>query len=330
MAGKALDHRQRLECCLAGERPDRIPVALWRHFPVDDQTPDGLASVTLAFQNLYDFDLVKVTPPSSFCLKDWGAVDRWKGNTEGTREYELQVVQYPDDWCKLPLLNPHKGHLGAQLTCLNSIVKATGDRTPILQTIFSPLAQAKNLVGGSNLLVHIRKYPDAVHAGLKCIQESILRFLDESMKCGISGIFYAIQHAQYGLLSEKEYLEFGKQYDLPILEAARDLWLNMLHLHGEHVMFQLVSDLPVQVINWHDQHTKPNLMEARHLFPGVLCGGLRRWETMTIGTPSDVRREAREAITVTGGRKFILGTGCVLPIIAPHGNIMSAIAATSE
>ena len=28
----------------------------------------------------YDFDLVKVTPASSFCLRDWGAEDRWTGN----------------------------------------------------------------------------------------------------------------------------------------------------------------------------------------------------------------------------------------------------------
>ena len=67
----SITHRQRLETCLAGEKPDRTPVALWRHFPVDDQTPTGLAAATLKFQQDYDFDLVKVSPPSSFCLKDW-------------------------------------------------------------------------------------------------------------------------------------------------------------------------------------------------------------------------------------------------------------------
>ena len=54
-----VSHRQRLETCLSGEKPDRPPVALWRHFPVDDQTPDGLASATVKFQRDYDFDLVK-------------------------------------------------------------------------------------------------------------------------------------------------------------------------------------------------------------------------------------------------------------------------------
>ena len=56
-----ITHRQRLETCLTGQKPDRTPVALWRHFPVDDQTPEGLAAATLNFQSTFDFDLVKVT-----------------------------------------------------------------------------------------------------------------------------------------------------------------------------------------------------------------------------------------------------------------------------
>ena len=66
-----LTHRQRVKACLSGDQLDRVPVALWRHFPVDDQSPDGLAAAIFAFQNTFDFDLVKVTPSSSYCLRDW-------------------------------------------------------------------------------------------------------------------------------------------------------------------------------------------------------------------------------------------------------------------
>ena len=59
-------HRERIQACLNGETPDRTPIALWRHFPVDDQDPETLAASTLHFQNTYDFDIVKVTPASSF------------------------------------------------------------------------------------------------------------------------------------------------------------------------------------------------------------------------------------------------------------------------
>ena len=108
-----LTHRQRLLACLAGEQPDRPPVALWRHFPVDDQSAAGLANATLAFQRTYDFDLVKVTPASGYFLYDWGVQDAWRGNFEGTREYTRRVIDSAADWGRLPALEPSGGHWGS-------------------------------------------------------------------------------------------------------------------------------------------------------------------------------------------------------------------------
>jgi uroporphyrinogen decarboxylase len=318
------NHRQRLETCLLGEKPDRVPVALWRHFPVDDQTPDGLAAATAAFQRQYDFDLIKVTPASSFCVRDWGVQDQWQGNPEGTRAYTHYPVQLPDDWARLGVLDPTAGKLGNQLKALDLLIKGFSPETPILQTIFNPLSQAKNLVGRENLNVHMRRHPDALHAGLEVITQTTLRFLEESIRLGIDGVFFAIQHAQYGINTLQEYEEFGKAYDLRILEAARDLWLNIGHLHGENVMFDLIANYPVQILNWHDRQTEPSLQQAGQHFKGVVCGGLRQWETMVLGSPAQVIAEAEDALRATGGRKFILGTGCVVPVTAPNGNIMAA------
>jgi uroporphyrinogen decarboxylase len=119
-------------------------------------------------------------------------------------------------------------------------------------------------------------------------------------------------------------MAFCRPYDLQVLEAARGLWLNMLHLHGEAVMFDQVVDYPAAIVNWHDRQTPPTLAEAQARFPGVVCGGLRQWETMVLGTPEQVRAEASDAIQQTGGTRFILGTGCVLPTTAPRGNILAA------
>jgi uroporphyrinogen decarboxylase len=173
-------------------------------------------------------------------------------------------------------------------------------------------------------LIWIRTNPQEVLSGLKVITETTLRFIEEVKKLGIDGIFYAVQHAQYGLLSENEYLQFGKAFDLEILEQTQPFWFNMLHVHGEDIMFQLIKDYPVQIINWHDRETYPNLAEAQKIFKGVVCGGLSREKKMVFGMPEDIFAEAREAITATGGKRFILGTGCVVPVIAPLGNIRAA------
>jgi uroporphyrinogen decarboxylase len=318
-----ISHRQRLEACLSGEKPDRTPVALWRHFPVDDQSPHRLAEATLAFQRTHDFDLVKMMPASSYCLKDWGAQDEWRGSTEGTRSYTTAVIQQPEDWKRLPVLDPYAGELGSMLACLNQITSELGSDTPVIHTIFSPLAQAKNLAGGQRLLVHLRSAPEAVHAGLQTIAESLRRFIQVLRQTSVAGIFYAVQHAQLELLTPQEFSTFGIEYDLQILETASSFWCNMLHLHGLDVMFDLFLDYPIQVINWHDRDTPPSLDEAQKKFKGVVCGGLQR-ELLALGTPKTITAQAGDAILSTGGRRFILGTGCVMPITTPYGNIMAA------
>jgi uroporphyrinogen decarboxylase len=318
-----ITHRQRLETCLAGKTPDRPPVALWRHFPVDDQSPETLAAATLHWQQQYDWDLVKVTPASSFCLKDWGADDTWKGDSEGTRGYTKRVIFKPEDWARLPMLEPDSPYLAAQLKGLSLLRKEISGNTPLIQTIFSPLSQAKNLVGGEMLIAHIRQNPQAVLKGLEVIAETTRRFIIAATKTGIDGVFYAVQHAQAALLTEAEFLLFGRAIDLPVLAAAKPLWLNMVHLHGENVYFGAVKDYPVQVINWHDRDTTPTLADGLGQCSGLVCGGLSR-ETMVYGDAAAVRSEATDAIAQTNGRRLLLGTGCVVPIIAPHGNLMAA------
>jgi uroporphyrinogen decarboxylase len=220
------------------------------------------------------------------------------------------------------VLNPKRGYLGAELETLRLLVQELGPETPIIHTIFNPLSQAKNLLGGAELLVHLRRYPEALQVGLNIITEGTLRFIQALQVTGIDGIFYAVQHAQFGLLTEQEYQLFGKPYDLQILELAEAFPIKMLHLHGRDVMFDLLADYPVNIINWHDRETYPSLSLGQTHFPGVVCGGVSQ-ETLVYGTPDQVRSEALEAIQATSGQRVILGTGCVTPVIAPFGNILA-------
>jgi uroporphyrinogen decarboxylase len=316
-------HKERIRAGMSGEAIDRPPVALWRHFPVDDQAPGTLAQATLHFQQTYDFDLVKVTPASSFCLKDWGVEDEWRGHTEGTRQYTRRVIHGPRDWERLPVLDPTSGHLSAQLECLRLIRAELDPETPLLQTVFSPLAQAKNLAGNETLLAHLRLHPEAVMKGLAVIAETTRRFVEACLETGIDGVFYAVQHAQASLLSLEEYRTFGLPNDLKALEPAQGLWCNLLHLHGSDVYFSLVQAFEFQIVNWHDRETSPSLAEAQGQFGGVVCGGMRQ-DTLVYGTQAEVQKEAADALQQTGGKRFLLGTGCVVPVIAPHGNLLAA------
>ena len=316
-------HRERIQAAMKGEIIDRPPVALWRHFPVDDQSPKALAEAHLHYQQIYDFDLVKVTPASSFCAKDWGVEDEWVGDTEGTRQYTQRIIANPRDWEALPLLEPMSTHLAAQLECLKYIRAALDPDTPLLQTIFSPLAQAKNLAGNDLLLEHLRHHPSALMKGLKTIAETTRLFIEAVRTTGVDGIFYAVQHAQKQFMSFEEYKIFGLIFDRETIEPAESLWCNMLHLHGQDVHFELAGGLPFQIVNWHDRETYPSLTEGQSRFKGIVCGGMRQ-DTLVYRDRTEVQAEAADAIQQTGGKRFLLGTGCVVPVIASHGNILAA------
>jgi uroporphyrinogen decarboxylase len=192
----------------------------------------------------------------------------------------------------------------------------------MLQTVFSPLAQAKNLVGRETLISHIRKYPEAVLKGLETIALSTQRFVEATLGTGVDGVFYAIQHAQAGLLTLDEYKTFGVPFDHKTLQPANDLWCNMLHLHGSDVYFEIVKEFEFPIVNWHDRENPPSLAEAQQIFPGTVCGGLRQ-DTLVYREQVEVLKEAQDAIAQTKGQRLILSTGCVVPVIASHGNIMA-------
>ena len=124
---------ERIEAAIAREILDRVPVTFWRHFPVDDQNPTELAISTLEYQAQYGFDLVKVTPASSFCIKEYGVQDEWQGNLEGTRTYTSRSVHSLKDWEALAPLDPYTGLLADQLTCLMQIKQGLGPEVPMVQ-----------------------------------------------------------------------------------------------------------------------------------------------------------------------------------------------------
>ncbi|NWF64475.1 MAG: uroporphyrinogen decarboxylase [Chloroflexi bacterium] len=320
-------HRERIQACLNGERTDRTPIALWRHFPEEDQNPERLAAATIKFQQTYDFDIVKVTPASSFAVKDWGVEDEWQNNPEGSRAYTKRVIQKPQDWEALKPLAPSAPHLAAQLQCLKLVRQGIGAETPMIQTIFNPLSQAKNLAGNGLLLEHIKKHPNAVMKGLETIAQSTVKFIEAAREIGMDGIFYAVQHAQASMLELDEYKSIALPYDQQALKPAEDLWCNLLHLHGSDVYFSLLRLMNFQIVNWHDRETYPSLAEAQSLFRGVVCGGIRQ-DTLYKGSQAQVKEEAQGAIEQTKGKRFILGTGCVVYYQSPHENILTAIEST--
>ena len=270
-------------------------------------------------------DIIKVSPSSSFCIKDWGIEDEWIGNIEGPRNYKSSSTKPFYEIRNLPILNPKNGFLGKQLKALVMISAYYYPRTPLIQTIFSPLAQLKNTLRGNNLINAIRNSPESVKERLEIITESTIQFVGECAKLKIDGIFFSVQQASSDLLSKEEFIKFGKLFNDMIFPSINNFWIKLLHIHANNVYFDLVSDYPLNILNWHDRNTYPDLITASNLTKITFCGGLNRINALLRGTGDSIKREINDAIYQTGKKDFILDSGCVLPVISPYWNIKHSV-----
>jgi len=320
-----VDHWQRIESAIAGAATDRLPVALWRHFPVDDQDPGKLAAHTLAWQRAWDFDLVKFMPSGTYGIEDWGAKTAYEGAENGARVVKQVGLSRPEDWRCLPKLDVRKGVYGAQNAALAAAAKELKGSAPILQTVFSPLTTARKLAGEA-ALQHLRQHSDALEAGLKTITEVTIAFGEEALKAGAHGFFFATQLATADVLAPSQYERFGKRWDLEFFDAFKGRTrVDMLHLHGMNPMFDELAGYPVGLVNWHDRLTTPTLGMAAGRFKGALVGGVEELGLLVKGSQAEVRAQVRDAISQTGGRRLLVGPGCVAGIAAPELNIRAVI-----
>ena len=104
-----MDHWKRIEAAVAGTATDRLPVALWRHFPEDDQDAHKLAARSIEWQRKWDFDLVKFMPSGTYGVEDWGARSVYEGAANGARAIAVPGLTRPEEWRRLARLDAGAG-----------------------------------------------------------------------------------------------------------------------------------------------------------------------------------------------------------------------------
>jgi uroporphyrinogen decarboxylase len=304
---------ERIRRVLDGELADRVPFSAWTHFPGVDLDPDRLADATLAFYRDVNLDFVKSMSNGMFSIEDYGCNCDFSAIPEGgVATVSKFAVQAPADWEKLSELDIEKGALGRELRSLSRVLRALRGEAPVLATVFSPLTTAQKL-SGSRLPEHLRTQPQRVKQGLSAIAASTARFAVRAVELGCAGLYFASQMSQRSQLGEEDYREFGVPYDLEVLGAVGGgSWFNVLHIHGDDILFGLLKSYPVQGISWHVWETKPTVEEFIAADSAkCIVGGLRRF-MITSGNLPELTRDVSEMMRTTGGRRLIFAPGCVV------------------
>lgn len=318
--------KDRLSAVLAGKLPDRPPVSAWGHFVGREENAKDLAEATIEFQKDYDWDFVKINPRATIFGEAWGNVsdfDNYIGDVPAISEHVIHDVS---DIEKIKEIDPTTGKFGEQLEVTKLVKEGVGN-TPVLQTLFTPMSVLEYLCGhrtvassrsaardSSPLPKLIEEHPEAVHRALQNITQTLISYVEHSIKAGADGFFYAVLGlARDGLLTEEEFKEFGTQYDEMILEAAKDSFL-LLHTCGPESNADRFKDYPIHAIHWADRMKEnPTLLEATNWIGNKSVMGGVFEELFTETNIDKVESQAKETIEMLRNHPFILAPGCGLP-----------------
>jgi uroporphyrinogen decarboxylase len=170
----------------------------------------------------------------------------------------------------------------------------------------------------------MRQAPQALHGALAAVADTLAAYGRACLEAGTSGIFFAtVDWGTYDNATAEQYQEFGRPYDLRVLEAVQGAEMNVLHVCRARNMFDLLADYPVHAINWAaGEPGNPTLKEGLARSEHAVMGGVSV-ATVAQGTPEKVAAEVRQALSETGGRRFVLAPGCSIPPETPEANLLA-------
>ncbi|GBC97217.1 hypothetical protein HRbin16_03038 [bacterium HR16] len=103
-----------------------------------------------------------------------------------------------------------------------------------------------------------------------------------------------------------------------VLDAAQGAPVNVLHIHGENIYFDLLLPLTAKahVLSWSNRITAPSIPEARLKYTGCIMAGVDEVNIKSL-TAEQVKEQVRETIAQTRGRGVIVAPGCAVPTDTP-------------
>lgn len=309
--------KERVLAVLRGETPDRIPAGFWLHFPESAFHGDEAVKAHLDFFEKTGTDIQKIM-----------------------NEYVVPCdipIKQAADWKNLKPFTRQSPFITGHVEMIKRILDKTGGEGLTLATIHGIVASAWHARGGtagyetgSQLLAdHLREDPEAVSYGWNIISDALAILVEEVLKAGVDGIYYAALGGEKYLFTEEEFEKYVKPHDLKIMNAASSSHCNILHICKDRINLERYKDYPGAAINWAINEQNPSLTEGAKLFPEkVILGGLDdRAGVIVDGSDDEIKAAVKAVMETMKGQRFILGADCTLPTEIDYHRIRTAVEA---
>ena len=306
--------RQRVAAAMRGEVLDRPAFAVWRHFYAEEQPGQAqrLARRLVDFTEAHDLDLLKYNPRAHYHAEPWGTRYRYGGDEHP--EVERYPVVDSAGWRDVQPVPPEGGVFDEMLEGLELAREALPD-VPLVMTIFTPLAICERLAGRERLVADLRARPTDVLGALDAVTWTFARFAQACVAAGADGIFLATTvWAQRDVLRDDEYAEFGRPFDLRILDAVSAAPFNVVHVCGAEARVLELSDYPVAAVSW-NVHARGNPSPSVFLAQARDRVGVGGFSDEAFAGRDDAHLRAEvDWLAAQAPRRWIAAGACTIPI----------------
>jgi uroporphyrinogen decarboxylase len=313
---------------LLGNVGEQIPLSLWKHHPVVDRTPEGLAAAEIEFHKKLDHDLLKISFFGHYPCIDFGCTADYDGEITGSTTITSYPIKNSAGWEVLEPVDVNAGEFGNQVRAVELIQKYAHGNVPTMATIFDPAMVADRLCG-RNLIKYADKDPVILKSALDLICDVMIDFAKATLEAGADGLFIATQHSTQSSISNEHYNSFIYPYHLRMISKLQSKTkFIIMHLHAreanEEIRFDKIARTPgLDGINWEDQSSALSLKDGKKRSRKTVLGAIDHNGIFRTGTPDEAKEQVLSAVNEAGFDHLIVAPGCVITVDTPPDNIIA-------
>jgi len=232
------------------------------------------------------------------------------------------------------------GRMPLMLEAISMLRRAVGDEVAIRSPGTGPFALASYFVGTQEWLLEVALAgsgdedgkEDAVHHALGLATQALIEFGKACFDAGADLIHCGDSLASCNVISPRTYERFAWPYQKKVFDAWREhgITTGLLHICGDSSkVLDLYRDTGAGVI---ELDSAVDLAYASRRLDGsaTIIGNVSTVTELLQADASGTEAAARRCIEQTGGRNFILGSGCITPRHTPVENVQALVRVAHE
>lgn len=331
---------ERVQAVLAGQMPDRVPVipqgfmfsAKTAGYDIGaiNRNPAKMAESHRISQEKYGYDGCVVDVDDATLAEACGAKVIFREQDVASVDEHHPVLEDLREIDDLKMPDPLKdGRICEWLETVERLKAAIGDHVFIMgRADQGPFSLLCLLRGTQEFMVDLlTEDEEVIRHALEWTTEAHTRFALAQLKAGAHATSMGDAYASPNLVSPDMYRDFAFPYEQKVVENVRHTGMPYsVHICGDtNRIVPLMGQTGARIleVDW-----KVDMGAARKAVPEdvVLMGNLNPSDPLCLGTPDQVRQQAKDIIEATRGKGLILSSGCAMGANTRPENVEAMVA----